>query len=137
MQIALIQMPVTADKQENLRVARRCLEEAAAQKVDLAVLPEMFCCPYENACFRTYGEPEGGPAQELCQGCRRAGASMWWEALFRNWMSTGCTTPAMSSALTAHSWPSTARSTSLTSTSPGAILPGVRHAFPGKCHHHI
>ena len=32
MQIALIQMPVTADKQENLRVARRCLEEAAAQK---------------------------------------------------------------------------------------------------------
>ena len=43
MQIALIQMPVTADKQENLRVARRCLEEAAAHKVDLAVLPEMFC----------------------------------------------------------------------------------------------
>ena len=73
MQIALIQMPVTADKQENLRVARRCLEEAAAQKVDLAVLPEMFCCPYENACFRTYGEPEGGPAQEAL---RKAAAEL-------------------------------------------------------------
>lgn len=73
MQIALIQMPVTADKQENLRVARRCLEEAAAHKVDLAVLPEMFCCPYENACFRTYGEPEGGPAQEAL---RKAAAEL-------------------------------------------------------------
>ena len=73
MQIALIQMPVTADRQENLHVARRCLEEAAAQKVDLAVLPEMFCCPYENACFRTYGEPEGGPAQEAL---RKAAAEL-------------------------------------------------------------
>ena len=73
MQIALIQMPVTADKQENLRVARRCLEEAAAHKVDLAVLPEMFCCPYENACFRTYGEPEGGPTQEAL---RKAAAEL-------------------------------------------------------------
>ncbi len=73
MQIALIQMPVTADKQENLRTARRCLEEAAAHNVDLAVLPEMFCCPYENACFRTYGEPEGGPAQETL---RKAAADL-------------------------------------------------------------
>lgn len=73
MQIALIQMPVTADKQENLRTARRCLEEAAAHNVDLAILPEMFCCPYENACFRTYGEPEGGPAQETL---RKAAADL-------------------------------------------------------------
>lgn len=33
----------------------------------------MFCCPYENACFRIYGEPEGGPAQETL---RKAAADL-------------------------------------------------------------
>lgn len=77
MQIALIQMPVTADKQENLRTARRCLEEAAAHNVDLAVLPEMFCCPYENACFRTYGEPEAALPRKLCARLPQIWGSMW------------------------------------------------------------
>jgi predicted amidohydrolase len=63
MKIALIQMAVTADKRQNLAVARKKLEEA--QSADFAVLPEMFCCPYENACFRAYGEPRGGPAQQM------------------------------------------------------------------------
>ena len=63
MRIALIQMPVTADKQEDIRTACVRLREAAARGTDIAVLPEMFCCPYDNACFRAYGEAEGGPAQ--------------------------------------------------------------------------
>nr|WP_326166331.1 carbon-nitrogen hydrolase family protein [uncultured Oscillibacter sp.] len=63
MRIALIQMPVTADKQEDIRTACARLREAAARGTDIAVLPEMFCCPYDNACFRAYGEAEGGPAQ--------------------------------------------------------------------------
>ena len=63
MRIALIQMPVTADKQQNLATACRKVREAASQGAEIAVLPEMFCCPYRNDCFPVYGESEGGPAQ--------------------------------------------------------------------------
>ncbi len=63
MRIALIQMPVTADKMENLRTACGKIREAADGGADFAVLPEMFCCPYANDCFRAYGEAAGGPAQ--------------------------------------------------------------------------
>lgn len=63
MRIALIQMPVTADKGRNIETAREKIREAASAGADVAVLPEMFCCPYDNACFRAYGEQTGGPAQ--------------------------------------------------------------------------
>ncbi|MDD3347758.1 carbon-nitrogen hydrolase family protein [Oscillibacter sp.] len=63
MRIALIQMPVTADKSENIEAACRRVREAASDGAQIAVLPEMFCCPYQNDCFRLYGETEDGPAQ--------------------------------------------------------------------------
>ena len=63
MRIAMIQMPVTDNKQHNIDTACRKIREAAAQGTDIAVLPEMFCCPYRNDCFAAYGEAEGGPAQ--------------------------------------------------------------------------
>lgn len=63
MRIALIQMPVTADKQRNIGTACQKIREAAAAGADFAVLPEMFCCPYQNDCFQAYGEAAGGPAQ--------------------------------------------------------------------------
>ena len=50
LRIAQIQMSVTADKGENIR--RACRMVRAAGDIDLAVLPEVFCCPYDNACFR-------------------------------------------------------------------------------------
>ena len=62
LRIAQIQMSVTADKGENIR--RACRMVRSAGDIDLAVLPEMFCCPYDNACFRPYGEPEGGEAYQ-------------------------------------------------------------------------
>ena len=65
MRVALIQMPVTADREGNLRTAQEQLRQAAEQGADMAVLPEMFCCPYENRCFRPYGEEAGGPAQAM------------------------------------------------------------------------
>ena len=64
MRVALIQMPVTPDKQENISCACRAIRKAACNGADVAVLPEMFCCPYENSCFRVYGEEAGGPAQQ-------------------------------------------------------------------------
>ena len=63
MRVALIQMPVTANKAENIRTACEKLREASVNGTDIAVLPEMFCCPYQNDCFRAYGEAENGPAQ--------------------------------------------------------------------------
>ena len=64
MRAALIQMTVTADKEQNIETACKKLREAAGHGTDIAVLPEMFCCPYSTAQFRPYGEPEGGPAQQ-------------------------------------------------------------------------
>ncbi len=63
MRVAMIQMPVIMDRAANISTACRSIREAAAQGADFAVLPEMFCCPYQNDCFRPYGEAEGGPAQ--------------------------------------------------------------------------
>ena len=60
MKIAQIQMHVAADKAENLRRAAQLIGDAG--EIDLAVLPEMFCCPYDNSFFRAYGEVEGGEA---------------------------------------------------------------------------
>jgi len=67
--IAQIQMKVTADKEENLRHAAELIRSAGA--VDMAVLPEMFCCPYDNACFREYGEAEGGAAYQMLSALAR------------------------------------------------------------------
>ena len=63
MRIALIQMAVTESKAVNLQTAARNIREAAANGAGVAVLPEMFCCPYRNDCFRAYGEEAGGEAQ--------------------------------------------------------------------------
>lgn len=60
MRIAQIQMNVGADKRAN--IDRACNMIRWAGQIDMAVLPEMFCCPYENALFRDYAEEEGGEA---------------------------------------------------------------------------
>lgn len=64
MRVALIQMLVTADKAANLRSACEKIRAAKQAGADIAVLPEMFCCPYENRCFRAYGEEAGGEVQQ-------------------------------------------------------------------------
>ena len=64
MKIAQIQMSVSSDKAENIRHACALIRGAAESGIDMAILPEMFCCPYDNACFRAYGETVGGEAQQ-------------------------------------------------------------------------
>ena len=56
-------MRVTRDKAENIAAACRLIRRAAEQGAEFVMLPEMFCCPYENGAFRPYGEEQGGPAQ--------------------------------------------------------------------------
>lgn len=63
MRLAQIQMHVTADKTANLRHAEELLR--SVRGADMAILPEMFCCPYDNSCFRAYGEPAGGAAYQM------------------------------------------------------------------------
>ena len=63
MKLAQIQMHVTADKTANLRHAEELLR--SVRGADMAILPEMFCCPYDNSCFRAYGEPAGGAAYQM------------------------------------------------------------------------
>lgn len=65
MKIAQIQMNVTPDKQENIRHAEELLRRAAAQGAEVAMLPEIWCCPYENESFRANCEGFGGPAQQM------------------------------------------------------------------------
>ena len=60
MKVGIIQMPVSADKEENLIYARREILKAAELGAQVAVLPEMFCNPYENRAFTEYAEHEGG-----------------------------------------------------------------------------
>ena len=64
MKVALIQLAGgTGDKTADIALVGEKIREAAKNGVDFAVLPEMFCCPYDNACFRDFGETADGQAQ--------------------------------------------------------------------------
>mgnify|MGYP002610434617 CR=1 FL=1 len=92
--VAQVQMPVTRDKSENIAAACRLIRRAARQGAELAMLPEMFCCPYENRAFRPYGEPLGGPAQLFppLQGNWEYGSS---PVPFLSWRESGYITPPL------------------------------------------
>ena len=62
--VALCQMPVTADKHLNLKVARDYLDRAHAAGAKLAILPECFNSPYDTACFREYAEALPDPSDK-------------------------------------------------------------------------
>ena len=62
--IALLQSEVTDSKEKNLQNAEKLLNDAADMGADLAVLPEMFICPYDNSRFAEFAEPADGPAVE-------------------------------------------------------------------------
>ena len=74
MKTALIQMPVVKDKAENLARAAKEIQRAAADGAELAILPEMFCCPYSNASFRANAEEAGGLIHAaMAEAARKAG----------------------------------------------------------------
>ncbi len=60
MNIALIQMKVGADRDENLARAASLSLYASENGAQMIVLPEMFCCEYRRSAFLTYAEREGG-----------------------------------------------------------------------------
>ena len=48
------------DKKENLKVMEKYLKKAGEAGADIAILPEMFNCPYSNKYFKDYAEKAGG-----------------------------------------------------------------------------
>lgn len=60
--VALLQTKVYDDKIKNINNAVNLIKEVSKKGADIAVLPEMFCCPYDNSFFKEYGEEEGGTA---------------------------------------------------------------------------
>ena len=58
--MALCQMMVSLDKEENLLKAETMVREAAQHGAQVVALPEMFNCPYANQYFRSYGEDQSG-----------------------------------------------------------------------------
>jgi omega-amidase len=58
--VGICQMRVQASKAANLERAATMVETAARQGAAMAVLPEMFNCPYEQSLFAEYAETEQG-----------------------------------------------------------------------------
>ena len=56
--LGLCQINVIDDKKTNLKTAEKFLNQAHEKNVELAILPEMFNCPYENDKFIEYAEEE-------------------------------------------------------------------------------
>ncbi|ACL76072.1 carbon-nitrogen hydrolase family protein [Ruminiclostridium cellulolyticum] len=54
--LGLCQMAVTDSKNENVKKAVFMLEECCKRGADIAVLPEMFNCPYDTKLFPLYAE---------------------------------------------------------------------------------
>ena len=60
------QINVPEQKTEARQILENVCEKAAQESADLVTLPEMFCCPYDNACFPVYAEEEGGDMWQAC-----------------------------------------------------------------------
>lgn len=58
--IGLIQMPVKESVLENLEKANQMIKNAKSLGAQIVVLPEMFCCLYQNDSFLKYKESENG-----------------------------------------------------------------------------
>lgn len=58
--LALCQMRASEDRAANRKKADAFIQRAACGGAQIAVLPEMWNCPYDNAAFPIYAEPAGG-----------------------------------------------------------------------------
>lgn len=68
---ALLQTKVYDNKGKNTVEAKKLIEKVAKEGADIAVLPEMFCCPYDNSYFKLFSEEEGGPAYTAMRDAAR------------------------------------------------------------------
>jgi predicted amidohydrolase len=71
MKIGLIQMKVQQDKMKNIEIAKHFIAKVVEEGADMAVLPEMFNCPYNTVNFPIYAEEEGGETFRLLSDLAR------------------------------------------------------------------
>ena len=70
--IATLQVKVSPDKEKNLQELERILDREELQEADMALLPEMFNCPYKTTEFPLYAEEEQGETWRLCSRLARS-----------------------------------------------------------------
>jgi len=72
--LGICQMAVTSDKAYNIRKAKEMIEAAAAANCQVAILPEMFNCPYQTELFSQFAEhyPQGDTLSMLSQTAAEA-----------------------------------------------------------------
>ncbi|MDD4378223.1 MAG: carbon-nitrogen hydrolase family protein [Eubacteriales bacterium] len=69
---ALIQTKVYNNKEKNTENAVKLIERVSREGADIAIFPEMFCCPYDTSYFKEYGEEEGGFAYgKICDAAKK------------------------------------------------------------------
>ncbi|MGM9917364.1 nitrilase-related carbon-nitrogen hydrolase [Anaerotignum sp.] len=74
MKLSLLQMKTMATPEENIVKIKAMLKKAKAEGADMAVLPEMCCCPYENSAFVRYAMAEKSPfLTELAETAKELG----------------------------------------------------------------
>ena len=74
MKVSLLQLKTLPTPEENLEKIKAMLMQAKAEGTDLAVLPEMCCCPYENSAFVRYAMPKDSPfLQGIAQTAKALG----------------------------------------------------------------
>lgn len=69
--IAVCQIRTETDKALTMQKASAMISEAAQNGADIAVLPEMFNCPYSNKYFRAFAEAENGESIEAMSSWAR------------------------------------------------------------------
>jgi len=72
MPVALCQTPAVKSKRQSLEIGVQYVERAAAQGAKLVVLPEMFCCPYQNDAFAPNAESAGDDIWQALSGVAKA-----------------------------------------------------------------
>lgn len=58
--VVVVQMRICESKAKNLKNLNSILNEVLKNDIDMIILPEMFCCPYETSKFPLYAEYEQG-----------------------------------------------------------------------------
>ena len=61
MKVSLLQMKTAPTPEENIVKIRKMLKQAKEEGANIAVLPEMCCCPYENSAFVEFAMPWNSP----------------------------------------------------------------------------
>lgn len=74
MKLSLLQLKTAATPRENIGKIREMLRQAKAAGADLAMLPEMCCCPYENSAFVQFAMERDAPfLREIAQAAKELG----------------------------------------------------------------